>query len=630
LDHFSDNGFNTLESSGVNLIHDVQVLAVPTTVTVYYKPQYQVTIIASPSQGGIVSPASGNFYDSGATVSLSAVANPGYTFVQWTGVAITATGPMNIICSSASCPVPVSVPVTWTASFAAQTVAVPNVIGSSQAAASAAITAAGLTVGSITSASSTTAPSGDVISESPVAGTMVIAGSTVNLVISSGPPPDTTPPVIVPQVVGTGGNNGWYLSSVTVNWSVADPDSGIASSTGCGPTTLTTTTSGTTLTCTANNGAGLSKSVSTTIKIDLTHPSLNVPATLTATAVSSAGAPVTYSVTATDVIDPNPVVACLPASGSTFAIGTTTVTCTATAVSGSRSTGTFNVIVANQPTPGFTLSASPTTVSVAQGGSGTTTITMTDVGGFSGTVSLSASGLPTGVTASFAAASTAGSQVLTLSASNSAAISSTAVTVTITGTSGTLSATSSIALTITPEPSFTSGAGGTTSITVAPGATTGNTGTISVVGTNGFAGTVALSCNVSTAMTNVNDMPTCSLSPVSVVISGAPAQTSTLTVHTTAASSAENQMKKSFWPATGGTALALILFFCVPRRRRNWLAMLVLLALFVPFGAVGCVGGLGSGGGGNAGTTPGTYKVTITGTSGSLTVPLGTVTLIVQ
>jgi hypothetical protein len=71
-------------------------------------------------------------------------------------------------------------------------------------------------------------------------------------------------------------------------------------------------------------------------------------------------------------------------------------------------------------------------------------------------------------------------------------------------------------------------------------------------------------------------------------------------------------------------------------RRRNWLTMLGLLALFVSIGAVGCGGGGGSGGsgggggGGNAGTTPGTYTVTVTGTSGSLAVTLGTLTLTVQ
>ena len=346
IDHFSDNGFTTTGSAG-EIIHNVQVLTVPVTVTVFYKSQYQVTVVASPPQGGTVSPVSGNFYDIGTQVPLLATPNPGYTFVSWTGV---IGGLSGYACYAASCPWPAEGVTTWTANFAPQTVSVPNVVGQTQAAATAAITGAGLLVGTVTTASSTTVPSGSVISESPAAGATVNGGSPVNLVISSGPP-DTTPPVITPQIAGTAGNNGWYLSSVTVTWSVTDPESGIASSTGCGPTTLTATTTGTTLTCSAKNGAGLSNSASTTIKVDLTPPTLTVPATITVNATSSAGAAVTYSVTATDVIDPSPVVSCAPASGSTFPIGTTTVTCTATAVSGNRSTATFSVVV-NQPQTG--------------------------------------------------------------------------------------------------------------------------------------------------------------------------------------------------------------------------------------------------------------------------------------
>jgi len=66
-------------------------------------------------------------------------------------------------------------------------VAVPNVVGQTQAAATTAITGAGLVVGTVTTASSSTVPSGSVISESPVAGTQVNLGSAVNLVVSSGP-----------------------------------------------------------------------------------------------------------------------------------------------------------------------------------------------------------------------------------------------------------------------------------------------------------------------------------------------------------------------------------------------------------------------------------------------------------
>jgi beta-lactam-binding protein with PASTA domain/sugar lactone lactonase YvrE len=76
-------------------------------------------------------------------------------------------------------------------------VSVPDVVGSMQSAAMTAITGAGLVVGTVTPQASTTVASGNVISESPTAGTSVNSGSSVNLVVSSGPPQ-----VAVPNVVG--------------------------------------------------------------------------------------------------------------------------------------------------------------------------------------------------------------------------------------------------------------------------------------------------------------------------------------------------------------------------------------------------------------------------------------------
>jgi len=64
---------------------------------------------------------------------------------------------------------------------------VPNVVGDTQAAASSAITGAGLVVGTVTTTSSNTMPSGEVISQTPTAATLVNVGSAVNLVISTGP-----------------------------------------------------------------------------------------------------------------------------------------------------------------------------------------------------------------------------------------------------------------------------------------------------------------------------------------------------------------------------------------------------------------------------------------------------------
>ncbi len=97
-------------------------------------------------------------------------------------------------------------------------------------------------------------------------------------VFKSGPtaPGDVTPPAIVPSVSEVPGSGGWYTGPVTVSWSVTDPESGIAFSSGCGSQTVTGSL---TLTCTATNGAGLSASVPLTLKIDTTAPAaLGMPA----------------------------------------------------------------------------------------------------------------------------------------------------------------------------------------------------------------------------------------------------------------------------------------------------------------------------------------------------------------
>ncbi len=81
---------------------------------------------------------------------------------------------------------------------------------------------------------------------------------------------DKSAPDILPTV--TPNATGWNTEDVTVNWSVTDPDSGIASSFGCGTTIVNTDTTGTVLTCTATNGAGLSNSTSVTVRLDKTAP----------------------------------------------------------------------------------------------------------------------------------------------------------------------------------------------------------------------------------------------------------------------------------------------------------------------------------------------------------------------
>jgi hypothetical protein len=96
--------------------------------------------------------------------------------------------------------------------------------------------------------------------------------------------------------------------------------------------------------------------------------------------------------------------------------------------------------------PNFSLSANPNSVTVTQGKSGTSTITITPSDGFSGSVTLSASGLPSGVTAGFSPNPATTSSTLTLTASATAATGT--VTVTIKGVSGSLTNTTTLSLTV--------------------------------------------------------------------------------------------------------------------------------------------------------------------------------------
>jgi hypothetical protein len=71
---------------------------------------------------------------------------------------------------------------------------------------------------------------------------------------------------------------------------------------------------------------------------------LTAPSDITAEATSAAGAAVTFAAHATDAVS-TPTLTYSQASGTTFALGTTTVTVTAKDAAGNTTTGTFTVIV---------------------------------------------------------------------------------------------------------------------------------------------------------------------------------------------------------------------------------------------------------------------------------------------
>jgi subtilase family serine protease len=101
-----------------------------------------------------------------------------------------------------------------------------------------------------------------------------------------------------------------------------------------------------------------------------------------------------------------------------------------------------------QPTgPSFTLTANPSSLSIAAGSQATSTITVVPAGGFSGSVTLNATGLPSGVSAGFNPNPTSSTSTLTLTVASGTAAGTS--TITIGGTSGTLSASTTVTLTIT-------------------------------------------------------------------------------------------------------------------------------------------------------------------------------------
>jgi cellulose 1,4-beta-cellobiosidase len=132
-------------------------------------------------------------------------------------------------------------------------------------------------------------------------------------------------------------------------------------------------------------------------------------------------------------------------AGSAAATGTSTLTITGTSGALTASSS-VSLTVSTVQTPSFTLAAAAATLLVTQGSAITDTVTVMDAGGFAGSVTLAASGLPSGVGAVFSTNPTTGNSVLTLTASSTATAGTSNVI--ITGTSGTLTATVSLALTI--------------------------------------------------------------------------------------------------------------------------------------------------------------------------------------
>ncbi|HEX9986879.1 MAG TPA: PxKF domain-containing protein [Chloroflexia bacterium] len=162
---------------------------------------------------------------------------------------------------------------------------------------------------------------------------------------------DQTAPVINGSRTPGPNTYGWNNTDVTVSFSCSDVLSGVASCSG--PTTLSSEGAGQSVSGTVYDLAGNSASATVgSINIDKTAPGLSLPANITANSSSLSGAVVNYTATASDALSGftgsvhTTTPGCSPASGATFAAGTTTtVNCASTDQAGNTGTGSFTVTV---------------------------------------------------------------------------------------------------------------------------------------------------------------------------------------------------------------------------------------------------------------------------------------------
>jgi len=179
---------------------------------------------------------------------------------------------------------------------------------------------------------------------------------------------DTTPPVITLPANITAEATGPSGAVVTYAVSATDPDD--AATVACTPISGTTFPIGvTTVTCTATDTNANSASGTFTVTVtDTTPPVLTINVTSPMEATGPSGAAVTYTATAVDIVSGSLTPNCLPASGSTFPLGTTTITCSATDGAGNTGTATATVLVEDKTAPTLSLPANITAVATSAGG----------------------------------------------------------------------------------------------------------------------------------------------------------------------------------------------------------------------------------------------------------------------
>jgi hypothetical protein len=139
---------------------------------------------------------------------------------------------------------------------------------------------------------------------------------------------DSTPPVISDTLSPAipNGANGWYTSSVGIDWTVSDPESAYTITNGCVDSTLSTDTApaGMTYSCSASSAGGSTGPVTVTVKRDATKPTIAITPSPAANAAGWNKADVSLLVNCGDATPGSGIASC-PSLASVTTEGTTTI-----------------------------------------------------------------------------------------------------------------------------------------------------------------------------------------------------------------------------------------------------------------------------------------------------------------
>jgi hypothetical protein len=300
-----------------------------------------------------------------------------------------------------------------------------------------------------------------------------------------------------------------------------------------------------------------------------------------------------------------------------------TATYNGSSIYNSGATGTTSVTVTYVTVSTPTVSVTPATGSVDSSQASSVTVTVTGSGTLesspTGTVTLSSGSYLSATQTLGTAGCTSGSCVTITIPANGLSNGTDTITATYSGDADYASGTGTATVTMTKS-AFALHA--TNIASLAPGTMTGNTSTITVSSSTLYAGTVTLTCALTSYPSGAAYLPSCSVtsgSPVTLS-SGSASRTVIATVYTSAATNKlvySKQPGRGWAGADGGAVLAFLVFMGIPARRRSWRSMLGILIVMAALGSMAACGGSFSVTGvntGTLGTTAGTYTFTVTGT----------------